>query len=73
MQLQDARTYYGFGPVVNMIRGAGPTPGAVGPALNVNLFNDATDNTWAFIMTPRNGAFLNNPLLQHFALEYNTL
>jgi hypothetical protein len=68
-----ARTFYGFNAVTNMIRGLGATPGAVGPALDVTFFNAALDNTWAFIMTPRNSAALDDPSQQHFQLEYNTL
>ena len=43
----------GFDKVINMFRGEGGTPWAVGPGINFELFTKFSDKTIAFIMTPR--------------------
>jgi hypothetical protein len=67
------RDYYGFDPILNMIRGSGATPGAVGPALDRASFTGTNDHSWAFIMTPRSGSTPNNPSSQHFPNQYKDL
>jgi len=70
-----AQRFLGFQPFLNLISGSpGNTQTAGGPALDRTLFNGgATDNTYAFIMTPRNRSTPNDPNSQEHANEIQQL
>ncbi|KAL2820345.1 hypothetical protein BJX63DRAFT_311484 [Aspergillus granulosus] len=57
---REGRPQLGFWPVLNMLRGEGETPFAVGPAIDTSLVIGEHTNTWAFICTPRPRATAND-------------
>jgi hypothetical protein len=65
----------GIQPVINLISGSGGiTTNAAGPALNPALFSGgAYDNTYAFIMTPRNRETPDNADSQEHGTEIGQL
>lgn len=71
----SSQRFVGIQPFLNLLSGnGGNTVSAAGPALDPTLFNGGnTDNTRAFIMTPRFQNTLNDAESQEHAAEITQL